>query len=322
LSLTLVSGLAASANTPEKEDADLSSEEPSPITIFDNSELSPPPTTLFESDDLIISTPPDAPYNGVEEVENLSEVQEEDEIKVGSIEVPPLPELDPKPKVYKENLFSNKGDLFQYDNTTCVPATTQMILNFIYQNGSGGEGFDWELNTSNQKQRKLRSWIRAHDTLYPGGVGSDPNGWRNGLNKFGWNEFKKQNKRVYEVMTFNNKDNAMRTIVESIAKYDKPVGVIGWNGKHAYIVHGYVADGDPAESDDYKVKSIFMTSPLRSDHIVNKKISYRNFKKGKYNERLTRYHEDDSPFKDKYSSGNKRADKDWSNSIILLIPVK
>jgi len=230
---------------------------------------------------------------------------------------PPPPEYDPKPKPLKKNLFSHKGTVIQYNNVNCVPASVQMMLNFTYLNGTMPEGFEWKLNTSNKMQSKLGAWIRDHDELYSGGRGSDPDGFRNGLNKFsGVGNFKKQNKMLYEVVPVDNREKAMKIIASSIKEHDKPVGLIGWNGKHAQVVTGYEL------SENGKVKALLITSSLRSDHMINERVTRKQLKKGEWKKRLTFYTENDSPYDDPYTRGKRAAYKDWKNKIVLIVPTR
>ena len=61
------------------------------------------------------------------------------------------------------------------------------MLNFIALRGSGGEGFGWLPTLSATVRDQILAWERSHDTL-AGGRGSDPHGWRNALNYYGWGE--------------------------------------------------------------------------------------------------------------------------------------
>ncbi len=99
----------------------------------------------------------------------------------------PTPPPPPPPAAPKSmNLFIASKFRFQDpDWRACTAASTLVMLNFIADNDSGGDGFAWQSTTSLSIQDRILRWERRHDTL-EGGNGSDPHGWRNALNYFGW----------------------------------------------------------------------------------------------------------------------------------------
>ena len=86
-------------------------------------------------------------------------------------------------------------------------------------------------------------WERAHDTLPTTARGTDPHGWRNGLDWYGWGSYQDRSKRVYEDLRFGTFDNAVKTAVRAIARYRMPVGILAWAGRHAQVMHGYTVVG-------------------------------------------------------------------------------
>ena len=59
------------------------------------------------------------------------------------------------------------------------------MLNLVAMRSVGGVGFRWTPTNSGAVRDSILAWERKHDTL-PGGYGSDPHGWRNALNFYGW----------------------------------------------------------------------------------------------------------------------------------------
>lgn len=293
LAATFAAGGAASAAESER-DNEFENALPQPrIEQFQSTS-----TTIFV-DPLVVKVP--ALISEQVELENEEKTQE---IEKKELEK----DLD------KNNLFSKKGLVFQYNGVNCVPASVQMMLNFAAINGTVPEDFDWKLNTSNKMQKELGDWIRGHDTLYKGGRGSDPNGWRNGLNKFsGSGNFKNPEKMLFVVQAYNSKRKALDKIKRVLLEDDMPVGVVGWNGRHAQVVHGVKMHGD-------EIEAVYMTSTWRPDNIVNQKIPTEQFLHGNYFKRLTFYNENDSFDDDPYTPGNRVSYKGWEDKVIIIVP--
>ena len=130
------------------------------------------------------------------------------------------------------------------DLTACTASASLMMLNFVAAAGSGGPGFRWSPTIAYDQQATLIAWARDHDTLVDTGKGSDPHGWRNTLNAFGWGDFANPATMTYVDVGFETFDAALRATVAAIARTGKPVGILAWGGGHAQFVHGYVAAGE------------------------------------------------------------------------------
>jgi len=84
------------------------------------------------------------------------------------------------------NLFLAAQFRFQDPNwAACTATSVRSMLNFIAVHRTGGPGFVWRPNNWGSTRDHILAWERAHDTM-SGGYGSDPHGWRNALNDFGW----------------------------------------------------------------------------------------------------------------------------------------
>src|SRR5215213_4445489 len=110
----------------------------------------------------------------------------------------------------------------------------------------------------------ILSFARSHDTLALGQPGTDPHGWRNALNYYGWGSaaMTDPTRRVYEDRAYGSFDAALKSAVRAIAMYHKPVGMLGWAGGHAQVITGYVATGEnPATSSNFTVKGVYLSDP-------------------------------------------------------------
>jgi hypothetical protein len=109
-----------------------------------------------------------------------------------------------------------------------------------------------------------------------------------------------------------------------------PVGIVTWAGRHAQVMTGYVVDGeDPATSDLFTVRYVYLSDPLYSSHYVNKKVSNATFKAGTLTLRFQSYRETDSPYDDVYTPGFKRSSvsptrgpSEWYRRWVILAPVR
>lgn len=242
---------------------------------------------------------------------------------------------------WSRNLYNSNGVVFQDPYpTACTAAAAMMMLNFTALRQTGGEGFIWRTNrthnssdpTNYRDMTSILYFERTHDTLRSSGIGSDPHGWRNALNYYGWGRtaMTDATKRVYNDIQFTSSGAAIKAAVRAIARYNKPVGILGWAGQHAQVMTGYVVSGaNPAVSGDFTVRYVYLTDPLRSDGLVNAKISLRSFQTGSLRYRFRAYRESDSPYDDSYSSGWRRSSvlpsvstSEWYRRWVIIAPVR
>ncbi len=245
-------------------------------------------------------------------------------------------------QTWTTNLYDSRAFLYQDPyGTACVAASSMIMLNTVAYRRTGGADFRWTAyrvknNTSNRADpRDMTSilwWSRAHDTLSAYGSGSDGHGWRNALNFYGWGSaaLTDSTKRVYDDLEYTTYDSAVHAAVRAIARYRMPVGILGWAGKHAQVMTGYVVDGeDPALSDAFTVRYVYLSDPLYSDQMVNKKVSNATFKGGSWRVRFQAYRETDSPYDDPYKAGWKRSSvaswhgpSEWYLRWVIVAPIR
>lgn len=230
------------------------------------------------------------------------------------------------------NLYRSAGFRFQDPNyVACTATSAQDMLNFVALTGNGGDGFKWRVSVSSTTRDSVLAYERAHDTIVAGSHGSDPHGWRNALNHYGWGDSALgEGQRVYEDRAFESFNDAVRTAVRQMILTGKPVGVLGWAGRHAQMITGYYGlqgnplarthDGDWANT--FTVAGVYMTDPLRADGLVNAKVSLTTLSSGSTTLRFRRYMETDSPYDDPYRSGSMASRNEWYGHFVMLIPVR
>jgi len=228
--------------------------------------------------------------------------------------------------VWSFNLYEPSVVRFQNpDWRACTGAATLSMLNTIavWSNEDqllplGGRvprtALSWQIDTSYETQENILAYERNHMTMGWDLPGTDPHGWRNGLNYFGWGSI---NAGVYRDSVFNNFNAAARSTVVSLARHDRPVGILGWAGSHAQYVTGYtVRGGDPRVSDDWTLLGVFLTDPLQADQTINEFVTYNDWQYGPMYTRLSPYWHRESWAKDPID-GAVGAQEWWGKYVII-----
>lgn len=129
----------------------------------------------------------------------------------------------------------------------CVGASMQMMLNMIEP------GRDRSART----QRRLQDLARAWSGSRPDGQerqGASVRGWAAGLNVLGAGPYKLVGEKTLA--------DALRTAARAIAETGKPVGLLVWRGRHAWVMSGFTADADPLLTADFTVSRAIVHDPL------------------------------------------------------------
>jgi PKD repeat protein len=232
-------------------------------------------------------------------------------------------EAPPPDRTYSRNLYSSLVRYQNPDMTSCVAASTLIMLNEVATKGRQGDGFVWTTTVALGRQRSIMRWARAHDTLEVGPGGTDPNGWRNALNQYGWGAYQDPATMTYKVYASRSYTATVKAAIVAMARYQRPVGILAWAGGHAQVLNGYVVYGqDPAVSMDFTVQYVYLTDPLRRDLLRNRKISYTNLIHGPLKYRLRKYNQTDSPRDDPYTPGFLAADDGWYGRYVVVLPVR
>ena len=239
---------------------------------------------------------------------------------------------------WSRNLYVSRAFLYQDPYfTACTAAAAMMMLNMVAYRESGGDEFIWtptriKSDAGNQRDMlSILAYARSHDTLRAKGRGSDPHGWRNVLNAFGWGEdaMRDPAKRVYDDRAYGTFDRAVKSAVRAIARRSMPVGILGWAGGHAQVMTGYVVTGaDPAVSNDFVVRYVYLSDPLSGNSTVNRRLSLAKFRSGPLRTRFQAYREADSPYDDPWTAGTikssvvpSRGQSEWYRRWVILRPI-
>ena len=160
----------------------------------------------------------------------------------------PTPTPTPRPKPAEDlepfdmNLYRRGDYVAQYTFEWCVGASLQMALNMATDAS----------HTSRADQQRL--WEMARDRSFSPFGGANPRGWTATLNELGIGP--------YELVSIPTLDEALVTAAEAIRSTERPVGLVMWRGRHAWMMSGFEATADPARTDDFEVTGIRVQDPL------------------------------------------------------------
>ncbi len=140
------------------------------------------------------------------------------------------------------NLY-RKGDyVAQYTFEWCVGASLQMALNMATDDS----------RSSRADQKRL--WEMARDTSFSPFGGANPRGWTATLNELGIGP--------YELVSLPTYDEALTVAAEAIRATKRPVGLVMWRGRHAWVMSGFESSADPRTFDEFDVTGIRVLDPL------------------------------------------------------------
>ncbi|CAM3120386.1 hypothetical protein PSET11_01437 [Arthrobacter ulcerisalmonis] len=159
---------------------------------------------------------------------------------------PPVAAPPPEtPQPYAVNLFQEGDWVPQYTFDWCVAASIQMAHNLIDDTG----GSTW---ADSGQQSAL--WERARALSANAYNGANPFGWAQVLTESGMGP--------YAVVSIATYDDAVRTAARALAETGRPVGLVMWSGRHAWVMSGFESVGDPQKFADFTVTGVNILDPL------------------------------------------------------------
>jgi hypothetical protein len=150
--------------------------------------------------------------------------------------------VPPEPEPFAMNLYAKGDYVAQYTFEWCVGASLQMALNMATE----------DARTSRADQQRL--WEMARDRSFSPFGGANPRGWTAALNDLGIGPY-----RLVSLPTF---DEAVELAAESIRATRRPVGLVMWRGRHAWVMSGFESTADPRRFDEFDVTGIRVLDPL------------------------------------------------------------
>lgn len=132
----------------------------------------------------------------------------------------------------------------------CVGASMQMMLNIMDAR-------------ADREDRPARTQVRLQNLARdlsgptrPGFTrqGASVRGWSGGLNELGAGP--------YRLVGADTIEHALRLAAKAISSTGKPVGLLVWSGRHAWVMSGFHATADPRVTDDFEVTRAIILDPL------------------------------------------------------------
>lgn len=151
------------------------------------------------------------------------------------------------PRAYRLDLARGGDFVAQRNFIQCVGASMQMMLNI----------------TGARDDRSARTQLRlqdlARDLSGPARAGfarkgASVRGWAAGLNQLGAGP--------YQLVGTDTLDEALRMAASAIRFTGKPVGLLVWAGRHAWVMSGFDATADPALTAGFRVTAAIVLDPL------------------------------------------------------------
>jgi hypothetical protein len=159
------------------------------------------------------------------------------------------------PGDFSMNLYRNGDHVPQYTPYWCIGASMQMMLNIV------GVTDDESRKAQERYMRAARSGGRSPlsdddvgDTESAGELrGAGSRGWARGLVALGAGGYYEGAADGYTA--------ALRGAAKAIRSTGRPVGMIVWRGKHAWVMTGFTATADPLVDRKFRVTGVYVQDP-------------------------------------------------------------
>jgi hypothetical protein len=149
---------------------------------------------------------------------------------------------------YGYGLFRQGDFVAQTNLYQCVGASMQMMINMMEPKN------DRTAETQRALWRLARKYSPPRPPDRPPRKGASVHGWAAGLNVLG--------SGPYRVVGFDSIHDATRAAAEAIRTTRKPVGLLVWRGRHAWVMSGFRATADPRKTARFRVTHAQVLDPL------------------------------------------------------------
>jgi hypothetical protein len=142
---------------------------------------------------------------------------------------------------YEVNLYGKGDFVSQATKDQCVSAAMQIMLNIV------GPENDRTKGTQASLARLAKRLSDARDD------GTEPLGWARGLEDRGAG--------AYDVLVEPTMGTAVRGAIKALRTTGRPVGLLTWRGAHSWVLHGFETTADPALTDEYDIRGLWVSDP-------------------------------------------------------------
>ncbi len=150
-------------------------------------------------------------------------------------------------RAYRLDLARSGDFVAQRNFVQCVGASMQMMLNIDSPTD----------DRSSRTQLRLQNLARSLSGPVRDGFqrkGASVRGWTAGLNTLAAGP--------YRLVGATSLEEALRLAAGAIRTTGKPVGLLVWAGRHAWVMSGFQATADPARTGTFKVTRAIVLDPL------------------------------------------------------------
>ncbi len=156
--------------------------------------------------------------------------------------------------LYEQGDFVSQSNVYQ-----CVGASMQMMINLASPSANRTAARQSELQALARSFRRNASPFNTSSGRVDTGSPSQPRGassrgWANGLTELGLGH--------YRVTTKPSLEAAIHTAAVQMRKTGRPVGLLVWQGRHAWVVSGFEATGDPLYDRDAEITHVWVLDPF------------------------------------------------------------
>jgi hypothetical protein len=142
------------------------------------------------------------------------------------------------------DLYDANDHVAQFNASWCVGASMQMMINLME------DGRPDRTRTTQRDLYRLAREISPWEETRPG---ASTYGWAGGLTQLGYGPFAE--------LSAGSRGAALRLAARQMRFTGKPVGLLVWRGRHAWVMSGFQATADPAYTDDFRVTAIWVEDP-------------------------------------------------------------
>jgi hypothetical protein len=149
-------------------------------------------------------------------------------------------------KPFRIDLADRNDFVPQVNFVQCVGASMQMMLNIM-----------GDADRTARTQSRLQTIARDLSGPTRAGFkrqGASVRGWNAGLNLL--------DAGPYRIVGTDTLQEALRLAARSIRETGKPVGLLVWAGRHAWVMSGFQATADPRRTANFRVTKAIVLDPL------------------------------------------------------------
>jgi hypothetical protein len=156
--------------------------------------------------------------------------------------------------LYEQGDFVSQSNVYQ-----CVGASMQMMINLASPSSNRTAARQSELQTLARSFRRNANPFGTSSGQVDTGSPSQPRGassrgWANGLTELGLGH--------YRVTTKPSLEQAIHTAAVQMRRTGRPVGLLVWQGRHAWVVSGFEATADPLYDRDAEITHVWVLDPF------------------------------------------------------------